>query len=90
MIYKDGLLIKAIHFHKDLDLMLIVLNNKKTLKRAISDFKLLRKAKSKELLKFELSGGGTGIHWPELDEDISLKGLLQDEITQSIRATLAA
>ena len=26
--------------------------------------------------KFELSGGGTGIHWDELDEDISVIGLL--------------
>ena len=24
----------------------------------------------------ELSGGGTGIHWPALDEDISVQGLL--------------
>jgi hypothetical protein len=25
---------------------------------------------------FELSGGGIGIHWEELDEDISVSGLL--------------
>jgi hypothetical protein len=25
---------------------------------------------------YELSGGGTGIHWDELDEDISVSGLL--------------
>jgi Biotin carboxylase len=24
----------------------------------------------------ELSGGGTGLHWPDLDEDISVQGLL--------------
>ena len=24
----------------------------------------------------ELSGGGTGLHWPDLDEDISVHGLL--------------
>jgi hypothetical protein len=23
-----------------------------------------------------MSGGGTGLHWDELDEDISVKGLL--------------
>lgn len=27
--------------------------------------------------KFELSGGGTGIHWEEIDEDISVPGLLR-------------
>jgi hypothetical protein len=26
--------------------------------------------------KYEISGGGTGIHWDELDEDISVEGLL--------------
>lgn len=25
---------------------------------------------------FEISGGGFGIHWPKLDEDIGIKGLL--------------
>ncbi|MDM8007853.1 MAG: DUF2442 domain-containing protein [Phycisphaerae bacterium] len=26
--------------------------------------------------QFEMSGGGTGIHWDALDEDISVEGLL--------------
>ena len=26
--------------------------------------------------RYEFSGGGTGIHWDELDEDISVEGLL--------------
>lgn len=25
---------------------------------------------------FELTGGGSGLHWPALDEDISVRGLL--------------
>jgi hypothetical protein len=25
---------------------------------------------------FQLSGAGRGIHWPELDEDIGIEGLL--------------
>ena len=39
-------------------------------------FPRLLHAKEKELQRFELSGGGTGIHWDELDEDISVEGLL--------------
>lgn len=27
--------------------------------------------------KWELSGGGFGIHWPEIDEDLSVEGLLR-------------
>ncbi len=26
---------------------------------------------------YELSGGGYGIHWPELDENLSVEGLLR-------------
>jgi hypothetical protein len=29
-----------------------------------------------ERAKWEFNGGGTGIHWPALDEDISVEGLL--------------
>lgn len=29
-----------------------------------------------ERSKFEVGGGGTLIHWPELDEDLSVSGLL--------------
>ena len=33
-------------------------------------------ATPQELNNWELIGGGQGIHWPDLDEDISLEGLL--------------
>ncbi|HEY2995139.1 MAG TPA: DUF2442 domain-containing protein [Methylomirabilota bacterium] len=30
----------------------------------------------RERSRWRLIGGGTGIHWPDLDEDISVQGLL--------------
>jgi hypothetical protein len=27
--------------------------------------------------KWEIAGGGYGIHWPEIDEDLSVEGLLR-------------
>ncbi|MEE4191336.1 MAG: DUF2442 domain-containing protein [Halieaceae bacterium] len=30
-----------------------------------------------ELNNWEISGGGYGIHWPEVDEDVSTRGLLR-------------
>jgi len=39
-------------------------------------FPRLLHATKEKLQRFELSGGGTGIHWDELDEDISVEGLL--------------
>ena len=41
---------------------------------AISD--ALVKASAKERSAFEISSSGYGIHWPLLDEDLSVDGLL--------------
>lgn len=37
---------------------------------------VLEKASDKERYAFEISPSGYGIHWPQLDEDISIDGLL--------------
>lgn len=34
-------------------------------------------ATSKQRENWKISGGGYGIHWPELDEDLSTEGLLR-------------
>ena len=39
-------------------------------------FPRLLNATSEQRNNFELSGGGTGIHWEEIDEDISVAGLI--------------
>ena len=38
--------------------------------------KLLAKASDEEAANFEVSPAGYGIHWPLIDEDISIDGLL--------------
>jgi hypothetical protein len=37
---------------------------------------LLQHATEEELAEFEVSPSGYGIHWPRIDEDISIDGLL--------------
>lgn len=39
-------------------------------------FPVLERADEEQLQKYELSGGGIGIHWDELDEDIYVPNLL--------------
>jgi hypothetical protein len=39
-------------------------------------FPRLAQAKSEELRQYELIDQGYGIHWPDLDEDVSVLGLL--------------
>jgi hypothetical protein len=39
-------------------------------------FPLLRDATKEQRENWRMIGGGIGIHWPDLDEDISVEGLL--------------
>src|SRR5579875_3798694 len=90
LIYENGLRIETIDFHPELDLMLIVLNTKAVLHQHISSYKLLKQAEVSALLSFELIGNGTGVHWPLLDEDLSLKGFLRDELKKVVGEPLRA
>ncbi|PIU83202.1 MAG: DUF2442 domain-containing protein [Elusimicrobia bacterium CG06_land_8_20_14_3_00_38_11] len=36
----------------------------------------LKKATKKQREKYEIIGLGTGIHWPEIDEDLSVEGII--------------
>ena len=53
----------------------------------------LAHAKASERANWMVIDGGAGIHWPQLDEDISLSGLLagtpSQESQQSLRGWLA-
>ena len=54
----------------------IVLSDGRQLATPLGYFPRLLRASADDRKKFNLSGGGTGIHWESLDEDISVSGLL--------------
>ena len=56
--------------------MRVALEDGRTLEVPISWFPRLREATPEEREDLRLIGGGIGIHWPQLDEDISVRGLL--------------
>jgi len=86
IIFEEGLRIQALDIHPELDLMTIYLNTKVALSQNISSYNLLKKADKSQLLQYELVGGGVGVHWPLLDEDLSLKGFLQYELRKVINS----
>ena len=91
LIYEEGIRIDAIDLHPELDVMLIILNTKAVLRQKLSVYSRLKGAAKASLLQYELIGEGTGIHWPLLDEDLSLKGFLRDELLMVVKKdTLAA
>lgn len=54
------------------------LANGKVIMVPLSKFKKLKEASSDSLHNWRLISSGLGVRWEELDEDISLKGLLKD------------
>jgi hypothetical protein len=46
-------------------------------------FPTLHKAKPAQRRKVKIGGGGIALHWPELDEDLSIAGLMAGVDRQS-------
>jgi hypothetical protein len=46
-------------------------------------FPLLYEATAQQRENFEVDGGGVSLYWPEIDEDISVAGLLDGADMQS-------
>ena len=68
--------VSALDIWFDSDNMWVAIADGRQLSIPLSFFPRLLNATQEQRLNFELSGGGTGIHWPEIDEDISVQGLL--------------
>jgi len=56
--------------------MLITLDDGRKLSIPLAWYTSLFTATKKQLTTYELIGDGEGIHWPLLDEDLSVKGFL--------------
>lgn len=84
LIKEEGIRIKAIDVHPDLDLLLIILNTGIVLKEKLSKYPRLQNASLASLKNYQLIGKGMGIHWPEPDEDLSLKGFLRNALLNQV------
>lgn len=47
----------------------------------------LSKASKKELIHYHLIAGGIGVHFEDLDEDISLEGIIQYKMAHDLMAS---
>ena len=76
------------------DTLTAELSDGRTISVPLDWYPRLTHATPKERGNWELIGKGEGIHWPDLDEDISVEGLLagrpSTEGSQSFRRWLAA
>lgn len=67
-------LAKAVNFESDM--MWVDLADGRKLGVPLAYFPRLLNAPPEQLSRYEISGGGSGLHWDELDEDISVENLL--------------
>jgi hypothetical protein len=74
-------LAKSVDF--DEEMMHVSLTDGRLISVPIIWFPLLRGATPEQRTKYEIGGGGTSLHWPELDEDLSVAGLLAGSDWQS-------
>lgn len=71
---KDGR-VEAVYFTRDS--LVVDLTDGRTISVPLAWYPKLLKASSKERANWEICAGGYGIHWPEIDEDLSVDGLLR-------------
>ncbi len=68
--------VKAINVVISEDTLTVELADGRSLSVPIAWYPRLLHSSQQEREKWELIGAGEGIHWPDLDEDISVEGLI--------------
>jgi hypothetical protein len=59
------------------DELVVLLADGRRLATPLAWFPRLLNASPEQRARYELLGDGTGIHWPDVDEDLSAEGLLR-------------
>src|SRR5271157_2710545 len=70
----------------DGDTLSVRLKDGRTISVPLAWYPRLFHATAEQRRNWKIAGGGYGIHWPELDEDISTEGLLRGAPTPNLQA----
>ena len=71
------------------DSMIVMLDDGRTLSVPLAWYPRLLHGTKPERERYQLIGDGEGIHWPYLDEDISVEGLLAGKRSAESDASLS-
>ncbi len=74
-------LAKSVHF--DHEMMHVSLVDGRIISVPIRWFPLLNGATPEQRERYEIGGGGISLHWPEIDEDLSVANLLAGADSQA-------
>jgi hypothetical protein len=67
--------VKTVHFNADL--LIVELMDGRAISVPLVWYPKLLNASIKDRSNWEICGGGYGIHWPDIDEDLHTEGLLR-------------
>jgi hypothetical protein len=67
--------VEAVHFTRDS--LVVDLRDGRSISAPLTWYPRLLKATPKQRASWEICGGGYGIHWPDIDEDLNTEGLLR-------------
>jgi hypothetical protein len=59
------------------DNLIVALNDGRTISVPLAWYPRLANASPAQRNNWQIAGGGYGIHWPEIDEDLNTEGLLR-------------
>ena len=82
LIQRENLRVVRFVWIRELDLALFVLNNRRIISQTLSAYDALFSASDADLGAYTVSL--SGIHWPTLDADLSLRGLLMNEVIRVV------
>ena len=74
-------LAKSVEF--DEEVMRVFFTDGRVLSVPVQWFPVLRRASHEQRQRYEIGGGGISLHWPDLDEDLSIAGLMAGVDPQS-------
>lgn len=75
LVLKTDERVEAVYFTRSA--LVVDLMDGRTISVPLTWYLKLLKADQKQRFNWEICGGGYGIHWPDLDEDLSTEGLLR-------------
>lgn len=76
--------VRGVRFNDDA--LVVDLMDGRTIAVPLAWYPRLESASASQRAKWEISAGGFGIHWPDLDEDLSTEGLLKGIPATGVRS----
>ena len=79
----EHLFANKITFDHNQELMTVKLKNGYNMVFSLDEFERLKKAAPKQRENWEFIAGGVGVHWEDIDEDLSVKGFIRSYIEKT-------